>query len=76
MSSDLSPLKLVTTEALVKELQERSDACIVAYERYEEKTHHFFSYFHGGVSTSIGLAARLQQRLLAHYDRDETEMNE
>jgi len=76
VSDDLAPLSLATTEELVRELQSRSDHCIVAYERRQGEQQHFMSYFYGGVSACIGLCRRLGNRLETTYDKDESEMND
>lgn len=73
--SDLSPLRLATTEELVQEIQSRSDHCIVAYGRRQGELDHSQWFFFGGVSACIGLCRRLANRLEAHFDADESEVN-
>jgi hypothetical protein len=66
-------LSLVETDALVEEIQARVDCCIVAYERTERKESCARFFFSGGFSRSLGLAARLQHRLLGtDREGDET----
>ena len=74
MNENLS-LRSAATEDLVRELADRSEACIVAYERRQGEKDHSEWYYFGGISACIGLAVRLTNRMVHTYDTDETEVN-
>jgi hypothetical protein len=66
-------LSLIPTETLVKEIEARSDASIVAYERVHPRDHLVWFYYHGGVSRCLGLLVRFNRRLLSHDEEIDEE---
>lgn len=63
--TNLSPLKLLSTEELVKEIESRCDSCVIVYERPSYGGQRSIAFFyHGGVSTCIGHLERFKHDLL------------